>query len=409
MFQAALTEGVRSTGLDVLDIGQVSTPLMYFAVEHLGVDGGIVVSASHNPPEYNGLKLRRKHATYGSEPLSSEDIQEIGQLANDGAFEQGQGSLQRVYVEDAYVQSVAHVLSLPPGVRPRVVLDGGNGVAGPIAMRALEAVGAEVIPLYIEPDGTFPNHHPDPLKSENLQDLIALVREQGADMGLSLDGDGDRLGVVDQTGTIVWTDRYLIVLARYLLAQRKAPVVFDVKCSNVLIDALQAFGGTPVMWKTGYPNLSAKMRETDAILGGELSGHTITTHPGHYYDDGAFTGAHLLLALAHLGNENRLLPLNKALSAYPPLPSIDEGRIPFSEKTKFQVVSYVRNRFAQHYPVVDVDGARVDFGDGWGLVRTSNTEPAITTRFEAATRERVYAIRDMMLEAVEDFRAAYGE
>jgi phosphomannomutase len=225
-------------------------------------------------------------------------------------------------------------------------------------------------------------------------------------MGIALDGDGDRLGVVDNNGTIVWADRYLIVLANYLLAQRKGPVVFDVKCSTVLIDAIRAAGGTPVMWKTGYPNLSAKMRETDAVLGGELSGHTIATYPGHYYDDGTFAGAFLLSALAHLGGGGTL-SLAQALEPYPALPSLNEGRIAFPDDAKFQVVAHVRDTFAPSYPVIDIDGVRVDFGDGWGLVRASNTEPAITTRFEAATEDRVYAIRAKMLEAVEAFRGMH--
>jgi phosphomannomutase len=404
-FQEALCDGLRSTGIDVVDIGVVPTPVMYFAVEHVRADGGIVISASHNPPEYNGVKLRRAESDYGSEPLSSADIQQIGQIANAGTFAQGNGTLRRTSVDDAYVQRVGSLLRLPAGRRPRIVLDGGNGVAGPLALRTLEAVGADVLPLYIEPDGTFPNHHPDPLKAENLQDMIAMVRQEGADMGIALDGDGDRLGVVDGNGTIVWADRYLIVLARYLLLQRQAPVVFDVKCSTVLIDAIRSSGGTPVMWKTGYPNLSAKMRETNAVLGGELSGHTITTYPGHYYDDGTFAGAHLLYALAQpvFGGAS----LAQALAPYPVLPSLNEGRITFPDEAKFRVVHYVHERFAGSYPVIDVDGVRVDFGDGWGVIRASNTEPAITTRFEARTQERVAAIRDIMLAAVEDFRAAH--
>lgn len=404
-FQKALIEGVCSTGIDVVDIGEVPTPLMYFAVEHLRADGGLVISASHNPPEYNGLKLRQKHPLYGSEPFSSEAIQELYRIASAGAFPQGQGTLRELRVDAAYIEDVARLLRLRGTHRPRVVLDGGNGVAGPLALRTLEAIGAEVIPLYIEPDGRFPNHHPDPLKAENLRDLIAAVRAHGADMGLALDGDGDRLGVVDGNGTIVWTDRYLIVLARYVLGQQPGAVVFDVKCSALLADAIRAYGGTPIMWKTGYPNLSARMRASGAVLGGEFSGHVIPTCAGHYYDDGTFAGAYLLYALEQLGGDAPL-SLAQALAPYPELPSIDEGRIPFAETDKFQVVDYVRRRFIRHYPVIDVDGVRVDFGDGWGLVRTSNTEPAITTRFEAATEERVRAIRDMMIEAVEDFRAA---
>lgn len=402
-FQAALIEGIRSTGLDVIDIGEVATPVMYFALEHLRADGGIVVSASHNPPEYNGLKLRRAHPTYVSEPLPGAALQEMARIAEQGSFAQGSGTLRQASVDEAYLQSVAALLRLPRQARPRVVLDGGNGVAGPLALRALQAVGAEVIPLYIEPDGSFPNHHPDPLKAENLQDLIAAVRSHGADMGIALDGDGDRLGVVDNEGSIVWTDRYLIVLANFVLAQQRGPVVFDVKCSTVLADAIRAAGGEPIMGKTGYPNLSARMRATGAVLGGELSGHVIPTYPGHYYDDGAFAGAYLLYALEKLGDGGRL-SLAQALAPYPVLPAMNEERIPFADHAKFAVVHYVQSCFAPHYAVIDIDGVRVDFGDGWGLVRASNTEPAITTRFEAATEARLGAIRDMMLEVVEDFR-----
>jgi phosphomannomutase len=398
-FQAALIAGLRATGIDVIDIGQVPTPLMYYAVEHLGADGGAIVSASHNPPEYNGLKLRRAHPAYGSEPLSSEAVQEVGRVALRGEFATGAGSLREADVSAAYVASCARLLPFG-GKRPRVVVDGGNGVAGPLAMRMYAALGLDTIPLFIEPDGTFPNHHPDPLKAENLQDLIRVVREQGADMGIGLDGDGDRLGVVDSDGTIVFADRYLIALATYLLGQRKGPVIFDVKCSAVLPQAIRSLGGEPIMWKTGYSSISAKMRATNAVLGGELSGHTFSTYPGHYFDDGAFAGAHLLFALSQLGQT-----LQEVLAPYPNLPSIDEGRIPFAEELKFQVIEAVREHFAKDHAVIDVDGVRVDFGDGWGLVRASNTEPAITTRFEAQTFERAQAIRDQMLNVVKAFRA----
>jgi phosphomannomutase len=398
-FQAALISGLRAAGIDVIDIGQVPTPLMYFAVEYLGVDGGAIVSASHNPPEYNGLKLRRSHPTFGSEPLTSADIQEVAQVAVHGVFTAGAGTLEEADVSAAYVASCARLLPFS-GRRLRVVVDGGNGVAGPLAMRTYAALGLDAIPLFIEPDGTFPNHHPDPLKAENLQDLIRVVREQGADIGIGLDGDGDRLGIVDSDGTIVFADRYLIALATYLLGRRKGPVIFDVKCSAILPEAIRSLGGEPIMWKTGYSSISAKMRETNAVLGGELSGHTFSTYPGHYFDDGAFAGAHLLFALSQLGQS-----LQELLAAYPNLPSIDEGRIPCDEALKFKVIDAVRDHFARDYKVIDVDGVRVDFGDGWGLVRASNTEPAITTRFEAQTLERAQAIRDQMLDVVKAFRA----
>lgn len=406
-FQAAFMAGACATGLHVIDIGEVPTPVMYFAVEHLRVDGGAIISASHNPPQYNGLKLRRSHPVYGSEPFPTDLIQVLGTLANAGTFTHGTGTLTSADVRDTYVQSVAALLHLPPNRRPRVVLDGGNGVAGPIGVRTLEAIGAEVIPLYVEPDGRFPNHHPDPLKPENLQDLIKTVLAHKADIGIALDGDGDRLGVVDGTGEIIWADRYLIVLSRYLLAQRKGTVIFDVKCSSVLADAIRSLGGTPIMWKTGYSSISGKMRETNAVLGGELSGHTFSTYPGHYYDDGTFAGAHLLKAL--YGDETDAQPLSLAeiLAPYPVLPSLDEGRIEFEEALKFAAIEYVRTRFASSYPIFDVDGVRIDFGDGWGLVRASNTEPAITNRFEATTNERVREIRNMMMSVVEEFRSQH--
>lgn len=420
-FQQSFISGVLSTGVDVIDIGEVPTPVMYFGVEHLQADGGAIISASHNPPEYNGVKLRRAHPVYGSEPVSGADIQQVYDIANREAFMTGQGVYHCTDVRDAYIQSVVSLLQLPDGfreptTRPRVVVDGGNGVAGPIAARTIEAIGAEVIPLYIEPDGRFPNHHPDPLKPDNLRDLRAAVRQHGADLGLALDGDGDRLGVVDHHGEVVWADRYLIVLARYLLAQRKGAVVFDVKCSSVLADAITALGGTPVRWKTGYASISAKMRELNAVLGGELSGHTFATYPRHYYDDGTFAGAHLIRALCHIREEeagqregqdeqaHRIYPLADVLGSYPILPSLKDDRIRFTDDTKFAVVEHVRNHFAGQYPVTDIDGVRVDFGDGWGVVRASNTEPVITTGFEAATEERVHAIRAMMITVVNEFR-----
>ncbi len=398
-FQAALIAGLRSTGLDVVDIGQVPTPVMYFAVEQLGLDAGAIVSASHNPPAYNGLKLRRAHPTFGSEPLDSADVQAVGRVAFAGSFASGSGELTYADVSAAYIASVCRLLPFA-GRRPKVFLAGGNGVGGRIGLRTYQALGLDVVPLFIDPDGTFPNHHPDPLKPENLQQLIAAVCAHGADIGIALDGDGDRLGVVDGTGQIIFADRYLIALATYLLGQRQGHVVFDVKCSAVLPQAITALGGTPVIWKTGYSRISAKMRELNAVLGGELSGHTFATYPGHYFDDGTFAGAHLLYALSQLGTT-----LRDALAPYPDLPSLDEGRISFAEDQKFRVIDAVRERFADTYPVLDIDGVRVDFGDGWGLVRASNTEAAITTRFEAGTLERAHEIRTLMLSAVEEFRS----
>jgi phosphomannomutase len=396
-FAAALIAGLRSTGCDVVDLGMVPTPVMYFAVSFLKADGGAVVTASHNPPEFNGLKLRQADPQYGGEPLDGAAIQEVGRIAQSGEFAEGQGSYEEIDISEAYVRDVAQHLRLSAPIK--IVLDGGNGVAGPIGLRTFEAIGCEVVPLYLEPDGRFPNHHPDPLKEENLTDLKRVVIEHGAALGISLDGDGDRLGVVDSTGTMIFADRYMIVLARHLLRQRgPAPVIYDVKCSLILEEAVRSFGGTPVMWKTGYTNGSAKMREIGAVLAGELSGHVFGSVKHHHFDDGTFTGCLLLKALETSGQT-----IEEALAPYPPLPSLDEGRLPFDEARKFAAVAHVRDQFAPHYPVSEIDGVRVDFGDGWGLIRASNTESVITTRFEARTPARAAEIRDLMLASLREF------
>lgn len=394
---AALIEGLRATGCDVIDLGMVATPLMYFALASLGADGGAVVSASHNPPNFNGLKLRRSDPVYGGEPLDSAAIQQLEQIANSGDFEHGAGSYEQAQVEDAYVADVVGHFRLATSVR--VVLDGGNGVAGPIGLRTLEAIGCDVVPLYIEPDGTFPNHHPDPLKEENVADLKARVLATGAALGIGLDGDGDRLGVVDSHGQMIFADRYLIALAKYVLQAGPAPIVLDTKCSAVLAEAISDFGGTPVLSGTGYPKQSEKMREVGAPLAGELSGHVLTALPYHTFDDGTFAGAYLMAALERLG-----ATLDAVLAPYPVRPSLAEERIPFDEAAKFAAINAVRDAFVGRYPVIDIDGVRVDFGDGWGLVRASNTEPALTTRFEAVSLARANEIRALMLEQVEAFR-----
>lgn len=398
-YAAALAEGLRRAGCDVIDIGMAPTPLMYFAVSCLRADGGAVVTASHNPPQFNGLKLRLSDPVYGGTPLDSDQIQEIGRIAAGGEFADGNGAYEQHDVADDYVRDVASHFLLEHPVK--VVLDGGNGVAGPLGLRTFEAIGCAVTPLFIEPDGTFPNHHPDPLKEENLQDLIRMVRAIGADIGIGLDGDGDRLGVVDGNGEVVFADRYMIVLARQALAHGPAPIVFDVKCSALLADAVRSFGGTPVMWRTGYTNQSAKMREVGAPLAGELSGHVFGAVAHHYHDDGIFAGCMLLDALARSGQT-----LAEALAPYPVWPSLSEGRLPFDEDAKFKAIAFVRDYFAARYPVIDVDGVRVDFGDGWGVLRASNTEPAITTRFEARTTERVYEIRDIMIGKLREYASS---
>jgi phosphomannomutase len=396
-YQRALIAGLRATGASVIDVGQVPTPLVYFAVNHLRTDGGAAVTASHNPPQYNGLKLRKRVPDQPNGlPLLPAEIQELSRLAQHGPYREApEGALRQEDVVEPYIAYVRSRIRLERALR--VVVDAGNGVAGPVATRVLEQIGCEVVPLYCEPDGTFPHHMPDPLKPENLQDLIARVKETRADIGVALDGDGDRLGVVDDQGQILEADRYLILLARQALAQHPgASIVFDVKCSMALIEEIERMGGKPVMSRTGYPNIMSRRSEVQAVLAGELSGHIFFNDPVIDFDDGTFAAANLLQALARQDQ-----PLSQIVAQLPRYYATPEERFHCPDDQKFAVIEQLREQFRADPRVkriVDLDGARVTFDGGWGLVRASNTEPALTTRFEAVTPERVQEIRRDFLD-----------
>ena len=404
-YAATFIEGLRRTGAHVIDVGQVPTPLLYFAVNTLHTNGGGCVTASHNPPEFNGLKARKREAGLpNGVPLRPADIQTLYAVAESGKFRHADtpGGLEHRDVVDDYVRYVAKQVHLAKPLR--VVIDAGNGVAGPVAIQTLTALGCEVVPLYCEPDGTFPNHMPDPLKPSNLIDLIAKVKETGADMGIALDGDGDRLGVVDNAGEILWADQYLVLLARDALREHPGgSVVFDVKCSQGLIDGIRAAGGVPVMSRTGYPNIMARRRETNAILAGELSGHTFFNDPVIDFDDGTFAGANLLAALSRAG-----APLSEIVAGLPKYHATPEQRFYCADDAKFGVIEQLQEAFAKESGVHDVtvlDGARVTLDGGWGIVRASNTEPAITTRFEGVTPERAEEIRHWFMDRLGRFPA----
>jgi phosphomannomutase len=396
-YAKAFITGLRSTGANVIDVGMVPTPLVYFAVNQLNSDGGGAITASHNPPEYNGLKLRKREPEVANGlPLQPPEIQEVRRLAQDGPYRIApEGSYREQDVQDAYVSYVKSRITL---ARPmKVVVDGGNGVAGPIAIRTLEAIGCDVTPLYCDPDGSFPNHMPDPLKPENLKDLIAKVKETGADLGIALDGDGDRLGVVDDKGEILWADQYLVILARNALRDKPgASVVFDVKCSMALSEEIERMGGKPVMSRTGYPNIMARRREVDAALAGELSGHMFFNDPVIDFDDGTFAAANVLQAVSRESGT-----LSDLVAKIPKYFSTAEERFYCPDNEKFGVIELLRGEFERNpdvKQVIDLDGARVVLEDGWGLVRASNTEPALTTRFEAKTQKRAEEIRQQFME-----------
>jgi phosphomannomutase/phosphoglucomutase len=384
MLRDALVKGITSTGFDVIDIDVVPTPLLYWALHHLPVAGGIQITGSHNPPEYNGFKL-----SAGTASLHGEEIQELFQIIQSGEFAEGQGRVRQEAVLDSYLDDM--VARVGPLSRPlRVVLDCGNGAGALVAPQLLERLGANVTPLFCESDGTFPNHHPDPTVVENLQDIIRAVRDEGADVGIALDGDADRIGVIDEQGEIVWGDHVLILYARDVLQRtgKGQAVIFDVKCSQALPDAIAAAGGKPIMWKTGHSLIKDKMKAEHAPVAGEMSGHMFFEE-GFYGHDDAIYGAARLLGILADANAS----VSRLLSDVPRFVSTPEIRVEVDEERKFAIVDEAVKHFRAAHEVIDVDGVRVLYGDGWGLVRASNTQPVLVMRFEARSEQRLREIR----------------
>jgi len=383
----ALVRGLTESGLDVIDIGQVPTPLLYWSLNHLAVAGGIQVTGSHNPPEYNGFKL-----SLGTASIHGEEIQEIYRLAVAGKFPAGKGSVRTREIIDAYVDDIV-ARTGPLQRRLKVVVDCGNGVGALVAPKLFDRLDVEWTGLFCESDGTFPNHHPDPTVVDNLQDLIRAVRSSGADLGVGFDGDADRIGVVDGDGTIVWGDHVLILYARDALERTGAgqPIVFDVKCSQALPDEIAKAGGVPVMWKTGHSLMKDKMHELHAPVGGEMSGHMFFSEGFYGHDDALYGAARLIRIVAASGTS-----LAGMLAGVPKFVSTPELRVDVDESRKFQIVEDAIGHFRKTHEVIDVDGARVLFGDGWGLIRASNTQPILVTRYEARTAQRLAAIRGEM-------------
>ena len=384
----ALVDGLTSAGVDVIDAGVVPTPLNYWALHNLPVVGGIQITGSHNPPEYNGFKLSR-----GSASMHGEEIQHLYALTQrTAAPADRRGAVREEAIIDPYIDDVvARVGRLSR--RIRAVWDCGNGAGSLVAPSLFEKLGLEGRGLFCESDGTFPNHHPDPTVPENLEDLIAAVRADGAEIGIAFDGDADRIGVVDANGEIVWGDRILILYARDVLERtgRGQPIIFDVKCSQALPMAVEQAGGQPVMWKTGHSLIKDKMREMHAPIAGEMSGHMFFSEGFYGHDDAMYGAARLLRILADSGRT-----VAQALADVPAFVSTPELRIDVPEELKFGLVEKAVKHFRERYDVIDVDGVRVLFGDGWGLVRASNTQPVIVARYEAQTPERLAAIRAEM-------------
>ena len=381
----ALVRGLRSTGVNVVDIGVVPTPLLYWSLHHLKVSGGIQITGSHNPPEFNGFKL-----CVGTGSLHGDGIQRLLQLIQGADFPVGDGTLRGEAVIDRYCDDV--VARIGPLSRPlKAVIDCGNGAGALVAPQLFPRLGITPTMLFAESDGTFPNHHPDPTVVENLQDLIAAVQREGADLGIGFDGDADRIGIVDKHGTIIWGDYLLILYARDVLARtgHGQSVIFDVKCSQALPDAITAAGGTPVMWKTGHSLIKDKMKELHAPLAGEMSGHMFFTEGFYGHDDAIYGAARVLRIVA---DANR--GVDELLADIPRYVATPEIRVDCPDDLKFRVVERAQAHFRTLHDVIDVDGVRILYGDGWGLIRASNTQPILVVRFEALSQSRLDEIRD---------------
>lgn len=377
-----LMRGLVATGCQVVDIGLCPTPVGYFSIRHLSADGGVMVTASHNPPEYNGFKV-----CSGTDSVFGGQLQEILQLIRDGRFRQGRGEREGFDILPPYRDYLRDTIRLEHPLR--VGVDAGNGTAGLTAVPLLKDLGCEVFDLYCEPDGRFPNHEADPTVAANMRDLQALVRENHLDVGFGFDGDGDRIGVVDHTGALIYGDQLMIILAREVLSRKPgATFIAEVKCSQTLYDDISARGGRAIMWKTGHSLIKQKMKETGAALAGEMSGHIFFADRYLGYDDALYAACRLLEILAAT---DRRIP--ELLADVPRTFTTPEIRVDCPDDRKFSLVARITEHFRRRHDVIDIDGVRVRFDDGWGLVRASNTQPALVLRFEALTAERLDEIR----------------
>lgn len=385
VFRDLFVEGLNSVGCDVLDVGMIPTPVLYFAAFTKPVDAGVMITGSHNPSDYNGFKL-----LLGKNSLHGSHIQEIKHIALSGVFSTGGDidSVEEYDITTEYMEYIRDNIKLG-NRRLKVVVDSGNGIGGIVGVPLYKEMGFDVVELFTEPDSNFPNHHPDPTVLANMQHAIAAVKEHKADLAIAFDGDADRIGVVDEKGNVLWGDEMMVILSRALLKENPgATIIADVKCSQRLFDDIEAKGGVPVMWKAGHSLIKAKMKETGAALAGEMSGHTFYQNRWFGFDDAIYTGARLLEILT-----NSDKPVSEYLADLPHVVSTPEIRTEVDESRKFEIVRQLTEAFKATNKVIDVDGARVLFDAGWGLVRASNTQPVLVSRFEALDEESLRQIQ----------------
>ncbi len=390
-FSELIEQGLAETGCDVLDIGMVPTPVLYFSLFTQGVDAGVMITGSHNPSDNNGFKV-----CLGKSTIFGAQILEVREIALKRAFETGNGEVARRNVLPQYHQHLAASIRMGPR-RLSVIVDGGNGVGGFVGAPLYRDLGCNVTELFCDPDGRFPNHHPDPTIVENLRSAIDLMQQRGADLAIAFDGDGDRIGVIDERGRIIWGDQLMVIFSRAILRERPgATFIAEVKCSQTLFDDISRHGGKPIMWKVGHSLIKAKMKDAGAALAGEMSGHLFFADRYFGYDDAIYAGARMLEILSATDQ-----PLSSLLASLPQTVYTPEIRLDCPDEKKFEVVKALTEEFRKTHRVVDVDGARILFEHGWGLVRASNTQPVLVLRFEADSDDHLRSIR-----AVVEQRAA---
>jgi len=398
LYSEKLIQGLTATGCDVVDIGVCPTPVAYYSIRKLRKQGNVMVTASHNPPEYNGFKICN-----GMDSVYGEQIQEILQYIQANDFESGQGSVEFFDVTPYYK---AHLLeNVTVRKHLKVGIDAGNGTAGLTARPIINNLGCYVTDIYCDMDGTFPNHEADPTVLENMTDLIALVKENNLDVGFGYDGDGDRIGVVDENGNLVYGDKLMIIFAREILSREPgATFISEVKCSKTMYDDIEKHGGRAIMWKTGHSLIKQKMKEEEAALAGEMSGHIFFADRYFGFDDATYASCRLLEIMSATGKK-----VSELLADIPETFSTPEIRVECPDHIKFDVVKEVTDHFRERNDVIDIDGVRVLFPDGWGLVRASNTQPALVLRFEAMSEERLTEIQELVESVLRDIQKKFHD
>ena len=378
-----LIQGLNSSGMETIDIGLCATPILYFSIRHLHTGGGVMVTGSHNPPEFNGFKI-----CIGYDTIYGEQIQELRKIMESGSYSTGSASSQCHDISTVYENYLFAHTKISPKIK--IVVDGGNGVGGYFALPLFKRFGCDVTAINCEPDGRFPNHFPDPTVEENLKQLIGLVGENNADLGIAFDGDADRLGVISDKSEIIWGDKLLLLFSRYILKEKPhSTIIGEVKCSQVLYDDIKKNSGRAIMWKAGHSLIKAKMKEEKAVLGGEMSGHFFFADRYFGYDDAIYAALRLLEILSQTGQK-----ISALLSDVPRTYSTAEIRIDCADNEKAAVVEKVKKHYRDNPGLIDIDGVRIPFEDGWALVRSSNTQPVIVLRFEATSKKSLRKIRE---------------